>query len=45
MYVDDLTLFDASAGRIQVLVDRLASFAQLTYRMWHGPCRIEEIDN
>jgi hypothetical protein len=27
MYADDLTLFDTSAGRLQVLVDRLASYA------------------
>jgi hypothetical protein len=27
MCADDLTLFDTSAGRLQVLVDRLASYA------------------
>jgi hypothetical protein len=29
MYADDLTLFDTSAGRLQVLVDRLASYANI----------------
>jgi hypothetical protein len=31
MYAEDLTLFDNSAGRLQVLVDRVASYAKTKF--------------